>query len=86
MAVTAWAATTPVTVAVAPPGLAVTLYEVIALPPVSDGAFQLTITAALAAMARTAVGGPGTVAGIATLDGTDGSPVPTELAAVTLNV
>ena len=50
----------PAVVAKAPPGEAVTVYPVIALPP-SDGAVQETIASVLPGVALTAVGASGTV-------------------------
>lgn len=46
-------------VAVAPPGLAVTVYPVIALPPVDTGAVNVTVASAFPALAVPMVGAPG---------------------------
>ena len=56
-------------------------------PPVVDGAVHDTDEEASASeVAVTAVGAPGTVAGVAGAEGVDAGPVPTELVAVTVNV
>ena len=49
--------------AVAPPGVAVTVYPVIAEPPLDAGADHDTVAAAFPATAPTPVGAPGTVGG-----------------------
>ena len=72
-------------VPVAPPGLAVTVYEVMALPPV-PGAVKVTEACALPAVAVPMVGAPGTVAGVTLLDAADAAPVPTLFVAVTVKV
>jgi hypothetical protein len=53
----------PVAVKVVPPpvGVAVTAYEVIALPPLDEGAAKLTVACPLPAVSLTPVGAPGTV-------------------------
>ena len=51
-----------VPIAVMPPGLDVTVYPVITLPPVLDGATKATLAEAFPAVATTLVGAPGTVA------------------------
>ena len=56
-------------VAVWPPGLAVTVYPVIAEPPVDAGAFQVTVACAFPAVAETLVGAVGGV-GVAGSRGT----------------
>jgi hypothetical protein len=77
----------PDPVPVWPPGLAVTVYEVIAEPPFEEGALNDTVADALPATADTPVGAPGTVAPRVTgLDAAEADPVPTELVAVTVNV
>jgi hypothetical protein len=73
-------------VAVKLPGLEVTVYEVIALPPFEAGGVKLTVACWLPAVAVTAVGAPGTVAGVTLLEGLDAGPVPIALVAVTVNV
>ena len=76
----------PPTVTVAPPGLAVTRYSVVSIPPVEDGAAQLTIACALPAIAVTLVDAPGTVAGVTTLDALEDAPAPTALIPTTVKV
>ena len=49
-------------VAVTPPGLAVTVYPVIALPPVKAGGVNATVACAFSAFAVPMVGVPGTTA------------------------
>ena len=73
-------------VAVWPPGVAVTVYPVIAEPPVDAGAFQVTVACAFPAVAETLVGAPGTVAGVTALEADDAAPLPTLLVATTLKV
>jgi hypothetical protein len=73
-------------VTVAPPGLAVTVYDVIGEPPLLAGAFQLTVTAPLPAAPTTAVGGPGGPVGVTLADGADAADGPTPLLATTVNV
>ena len=51
-----------VPIAVMPPGLDVTVYPVIKLPPVLAGATKATLAVAFPAVATTLVGAPGTVA------------------------
>jgi hypothetical protein len=47
--------------AVAPPGLAVTVYELMALPPLEAGAAKLTVAEPVPATALTVLGAPGLV-------------------------
>ena len=75
-----------VTVAEPPAGLEVTVYEVIALPPFEAGGVHDTVADASPAVAVTAVGAPGTVAGVTLFDARDAGPVPTALVAVTVKV
>ena len=79
----------PATVALAPAGLEVTVYEVMALPPSLAGAVQETDDEALPAVALTAVGAPGTVAGatgVTLLEGAEAALLPTALVATTVKV
>ncbi len=76
----------PVDVAVAPPGAAVTVYPVIALPPLDVGAVHETSTSVLPDDAVTEVGTPGVVAGVTDGEASEADPVPTELVAVTVKV
>jgi hypothetical protein len=64
----------------------VTVYFVIALPPVFDGTVQLTVAEPLPAVAVTPVGGPGSAFGVTALDGDDAGPVPVVFVADTVNV
>jgi hypothetical protein len=68
------------------PGVEVTVYKVIAVPPFDAGAVKLTVASKLPAVAATPVGAPGTVTGIMLFDAADAGPVPTALVAVTVNV
>ena len=65
----------------------VTVYPVIAAPPVEDGAVHETTDWAFAFdVADTLVGAPGTVDGVALEDATEAAPVPDAFVAVTVNV
>jgi len=68
------------------PGVEVTVYPVIALPPVDAGAIQDTTACAFPDTADTDLGTPGVVAGTTTLDASDASPPPREFVATTVNV
>jgi len=57
-----------------------------ALPPLGAGGVKVTLAWALAAVAVTAVGAPGTVSGVTLFEGPEAVPVPVALAAVTVNV
>src|ERR687883_605476 len=57
-----------------------------AAPPLEAGAVQLTLAEALPAVAVTAVGAPGTVAGVTLFDASDAALVPTALVAVTVKL
>ena len=59
-----------------------------ALPPLLDGAVQLTVADPLPAVAVTPVGAPGAVGvfGVTALDGAEAGPVPLALVAVTVKV
>src|SRR5262245_1269934 len=79
----------PAAVAVRPPGDAVTVKPVIALPPFESGAVQVTVACWFPAQASTPVGAPGTVAGdrgVTALDAVEAGPVPTAFVAFTVNV
>ena len=65
---------------------AVTVYPVIALPPVFVGAVQLTVTDALPLAGTPMVGVPGVVAGVTLAEELENEPVPTTLMAATVNV
>ena len=76
----------PVVVAVAPPGVAVTVYPVIAEPPLLAGAVHDTAAWLLPAMAVTAVGAAGIVLGVTAVLGADAVEVPELLVAITVKV
>jgi hypothetical protein len=71
-----------------PPGLAVTVYEVIGEPPLDAGAAQVTVACPLPGVALTPVGAPGTVAtvGVTAAEGLLGGESPSALVATTVNV
>ena len=75
-----------VPIAVMLPGLDVTVYPVITLPPVLDGATKATLAVAFPAVATTLVGAPGTVAGVTAADAAEATELPTPLVATTVNV
>ena len=64
----------------------VTVYPVIALPPVDAGAVQLTTDDAFATVPETPVGAPGTVLGVTPKDAAEAAEFPAALVATTLNV
>ena len=68
------------------PGEEVTVYPVIAEPPVDDGADQDTTTCVFPNTPDTPVGAPGTVAGTTAEDALEAVPVPAAFVAVTVNV
>ena len=72
--------------ALTPPGADVTVYDVIAEPPVDAGGVNVTVACALPAVALPIVGAPGTAAGVTLLEGAEAGPVPTAFVAVTVNV
>ena len=71
--------------AVTPPGDDVTVYEVIAEPPVA-GAVQLTVACSFPRVAETDVGASGVVAGVTGSDGEEGAELPTPFLANTVKV
>ena len=73
-------------VAVNPPGLEVTVYEVIADPPFETGALKVIVACPFPRVAVPIVGASGTVAGVTELLAPDAVLVPTEFVAVTVNV
>ena len=76
-----------VTVAVMPSGEEVTVYPVIADPPLLAGGVKLTVALPLLAVAEILVGTPGAVAaGITADEALEAVPVPTEFVAVTVKV
>jgi len=68
------------------PGLDMTVYPVMAAPPLEAGAVQETVPWVYPPTAVTPVGGPGAVAGIAGADGAEAALVPTAFVAVTVKV
>jgi hypothetical protein len=70
----------------APPGVAVTLYDVIGDPPEDAGASHEMTADASPRVPPTAVGAPGTSAGVTAFDGADSGPLPTEFVACTVKV
>jgi hypothetical protein len=64
----------------------VTVYPVIALPPLDPGAVQLTTDEALATVPETFVGAPGTVLGVTPKDAAEAAEFPAALVATTVNV
>jgi len=68
------------------PGDDVTVYPVIAEPPVLDGVDHETTTDESPNTPMTPVGTPGTVAGTTDDDAVDAEPVPALFVAVTVNV
>ena len=74
-------------VAVRPPGEAVTVYPVIADPPVFVGAVKLTVALPLLTVAEIPVGVPGALAASVTAEeAPDAVPAPMAFVAVTVNV
>ena len=74
-------------VAVRPPGEEVTVYPVIADPPVFTGAVKLTVALPLLPLTEILVGTPGAVvAGVTADDAVEAVPVPTMFVAVTVKV
>jgi hypothetical protein len=69
-----------------PAGDPVTVYPVIADPPLFTGAVKLTFTELPDVVAATPVGGSGTVAGVIEADATDSALLPTAFVACTVNV
>lgn len=68
------------------PGEDVTVYPVIAVPPLNAGAVHVTVACAFPAVGVGAVGAFGTVAGVTAAEATDGALSPTMLVAFTVNV
>jgi len=73
-------------VAVNPPGEDVTVYEVMALPPLLAGGVNVIVASPFPRVAVPMVGAPGTVAGTIELLVAEDEPVPTSFVAVTVNV
>jgi hypothetical protein len=68
------------------PGDDVTVYPVIEVSPVTDGAVQDTVACVLPEVAETDVGAPGTEDAAIAEDALDADPVPTAFVALTVNV
>jgi len=75
-----------VVVAVCPPGEAVTVYPVMAEPPLLAGAVHDTDAWVLPGVALTPVGAPGTVDGVTALEADEAAEVPPTLVAVAVKV
>lgn len=73
-------------VAVKLPGLDVTVYKVIALPPLLAGATNATLAEVLPAAATTAVGASGTVTGVTAVEAVEATELPTAFVANTVKV
>jgi len=71
---------------VAPPGDAVTRYEVIADPPFDAGAVKRTTAWVSPAVPDTPVGAPGTARGVTAFEAGDAGLGPTPLVDLTVNV
>ena len=76
----------PALLSTPPAGLDVTVYPVIALPPLLTGAVKLTLACRLPGVAVTAVGAPGTVRGVTLFDELDGALEPAAFVATTVKV
>ena len=72
--------------AVKPPGLEVTVYPVIAEPPLLPGDVNVTVALAFPAVAVPIIGGPGTVEGVTEFEAELAGPVPLAFVAVTVKV
>lgn len=73
-------------VAVKLPGLDVTVYKVIALPPLLAGATNATLAEVFPAAATTAVGASGTVTGVTAVEAVEAAELPTAFVATTVKV
>ena len=62
------------------------MYPVIGSPPLFDGALHDKVTEPSPAVPLTAVGAPGTVAGVMAAEGVEGVPVPALVVALTVKV
>ena len=76
----------PALVSTPPAGFDVTVYPVIALPPVFEGAVNVTVACALPGVAATPVGAPGTPIGVTLFEAADAAPTPAAFVAVTVKV
>jgi hypothetical protein len=64
----------------------VTVYPLIAVPPVFDGAVQLTVADVLPLVTEPIAGAPGTPTGVTLAEALENAPVPTTFMAATVNV
>lgn len=69
-----------------PPGEEVTVYAVIALPPLDPGAVQLICEEALATVPETDVGAPGRAPAVTLLDALEAAEFPAAFVATTVYV
>ena len=76
----------PAPLAVMLPGLEVTVYPVMADPPLLAGAANATLACALPAVAVPMTGAPGTPVGVTLFDAAEAGLVPIPLVAVTVKV
>ena len=76
----------PLPLPVKPPGLEVTVYEAMALPPFDTGTAKVTVAVELPAVAPPITGALGTVNGVTMLDAADSKPVPAMLTALTVKL
>ena len=76
----------PALLSTPPAGFEVTVYPVMALPPLLTGAVKLTLACAFPAVAVAPVGGRGAPTGVTAFDGSDGGPVPAIFVATAVNV
>ena len=68
------------------PGFDVTVYSVMADPPLLAGGVKFTVTCPFPPITDPIVGAPGTVTGVTEADGEDAAPAPTVFEAVTVKV
>jgi hypothetical protein len=76
----------PALLSTPPAGFDVTVYPVITLPPLFNGAENVTLACALPPVAVTVVGAPGTVAGVTEFEGVEGALDPAAFVATTVKV
>jgi hypothetical protein len=74
------------TVPVFPPGFDVAVYEVIAVPPLDDGAVNATLALFTKVATDPIVGAPGGPIGVTDADALEETEVPAAFRAVTVNV
>ena len=76
----------PALLSTPPAGFEMTVYPVIALPPLLTGAVKLTLAWALPPVAVTSVGAPGGVAGVTLFEASEGTLEPIAFVATTVKV